>query len=94
MMVMLRERQSKSLSMKMLVSKNYDTWFARLTKSVSYLISILPSGVKLKKAFFMAGVAQLVRASGCGSEGRGFDPRRLPQSNYQLAVTNYQLARK
>ena len=28
----------------------------------------------------MAGVAQLVRASGCGSEGRGFDPRRLPQN--------------
>lgn len=27
----------------------------------------------------MAGVAQLVRASGCGSEGRGFEPRRLPQ---------------
>ncbi len=26
----------------------------------------------------MADVAQLVRASGCGSEGRGFDPRRLP----------------
>ena len=26
----------------------------------------------------MAGVAQLVRASGCGSEGRGFEPRRLP----------------
>lgn len=26
----------------------------------------------------MAGVAQLVRASGCGSEGRGFDSRRLP----------------
>jgi hypothetical protein len=27
----------------------------------------------------MAGVAQLVRALGCGSRGRGFDPRRLPQ---------------
>jgi NADH-quinone oxidoreductase subunit B len=26
----------------------------------------------------MAGVAQLVRALGCGSRGRGFDPRRLP----------------
>jgi hypothetical protein len=26
----------------------------------------------------MADVAQLVRASGCGSEGRGFDSRRLP----------------
>ena len=28
----------------------------------------------------MADVAQLVRASGCGSEGRGFDSRRLPHS--------------
>ncbi len=27
----------------------------------------------------MADVAQLVRASGCDSEGRGFEPRRLPQ---------------
>lgn len=26
----------------------------------------------------MADVAQLVRVSGCDSEGRGFDPRRLP----------------
>lgn len=28
--------------------------------------------------FFMANVAQLVRASDCGSEGRGFEPRRSP----------------
>lgn len=27
----------------------------------------------------MANVAQLVRASGCGSEGRGFDPHHSPQ---------------
>ena len=27
----------------------------------------------------MADVAQLVRASGCGSEGRGFDPHHSPQ---------------
>ena len=26
----------------------------------------------------MANVAQLVRASGCGSEGRGFDPLHSP----------------
>ena len=26
----------------------------------------------------MANVAQLVRASGCGSEGRGFDPHCSP----------------
>lgn len=29
----------------------------------------------------MAGVAQLVRALGCGSRGRGFDPRRLPHAS-------------
>lgn len=28
----------------------------------------------------MAGLAQLVRASGCGSEGRGFDPHSSPQT--------------
>lgn len=27
----------------------------------------------------MANVAHLVRASGCGSEGRGFDPLHSPQ---------------
>ena len=29
--------------------------------------------------WYMADVAQLVRASGCGSEGRGFDPHHSPQ---------------
>ena len=28
----------------------------------------------------MVAVAQLVRASDCGSEGRGFDPRQSPRS--------------
>lgn len=28
----------------------------------------------------MVGVAQLVRASDCGSEGRGFEPRFPPQT--------------
>ena len=28
----------------------------------------------------MAIVAQLVRASGCGPEGRGFEPHRSPQN--------------
>ncbi len=32
----------------------------------------------LVREFFMANVAQLVRASDCGSEGRGFEPRRSP----------------
>ena len=35
----------------------------------------------------MADVAQLVRASGCGSEGRGFEPRRLP---HQIIIANLQ----
>jgi hypothetical protein len=30
----------------------------------------------------MADVAQLVRAPGCDSGGRGFDPRRLPHFFY------------
>lgn len=30
----------------------------------------------------MAGVAQLVRASGCGPEGRGFEPHHSPQVAY------------
>jgi hypothetical protein len=32
----------------------------------------------------MAGVAQLVRASGCGSEGRRFDPGRSPHYSWQF----------
>ncbi len=33
----------------------------------------------------MVGVAQLVRASDCGSEGRGFDPRHSPHfGNLQI----------
>ncbi len=34
----------------------------------------------------MADVAQLVRASGCGSEGRGFDSRRLPQIFFDISI--------
>lgn len=30
----------------------------------------------------MANVAHLVRASGCGSEGSGFDPHHSPQVKY------------
>ena len=30
----------------------------------------------------MVAVAQLVRASGCGSEGRRFDPDQSPQWSY------------
>ena len=33
----------------------------------------------------MVGVAQLVRASGCGSEGRGFDPHHPPHKFLDFA---------
>ncbi len=36
----------------------------------------------------MASLAQLVRASGCGSEGRGFDPHNSPQEK----ICNYNIA--
>ena len=35
------------------------------------------------RKYIMAGVAQLVRAPGCGSGGRGFDPHHSPQIEYQ-----------
>ncbi len=31
---------------------------------------------------FMVGVAQLVRASDCGPEGRGFDPHHPPHKSF------------
>src|SRR5581483_3043369 len=43
----------------------------------SYLSA--PAGKPLNKGFF-GGVAQLVRASACHAEGRGFEPRRSRQS--------------
>ena len=33
----------------------------------------------------MAGLAQLVRAPGCGSGGRGFDPHSSPQNKIPQA---------
>ena len=33
---------------------------------------------RVRMTFMMAGVAQSVRASDCGSEGRGFESRRSP----------------
>lgn len=33
----------------------------------------------LQLPMYLANVAHLVRASGCGSEGRGFDPLHSPQ---------------
>ncbi len=37
-------------------------------------------------AFKTVVVAQLVRASDCDSEGRGFEPPRLPQINFLPAT--------
>ena len=34
------------------------------------------------RKYIMAGVAQLVRAPGCGSGGRGFNPHRSPQKKF------------
>ena len=34
--------------------------------------------MKNERFFYMARVAQLVRASDCGSEGRGFEPHLSP----------------
>ena len=36
----------------------------------------------------MANVAQLVRASGCGSEGRGFNSHHSPQTIVQARADN------
>lgn len=39
-----------------------------------------PTMFKIFYVIMMVGVAQSVRASGCGSEGRGFDPHHSPHS--------------
>ena len=39
----------------------------------------------------MANLAQLVRASGCGSEGRGFDPHSSPQDKKLTLVVGFLL---
>ena len=39
----------------------------------------------------MVGIAQLVRASGCGSEGRGFESHYLPHLNFKLETVKFQL---
>ena len=37
------------------------------------------SSILAARTIYTADVAQLVRASGCGSEGRGFDSHHSPQ---------------
>ncbi len=39
----------------------------------------------------MAIVAQLVRASGCDSEGRGFEPLHSPQKKYIKQIVYFYL---
>ena len=34
----------------------------------------------------MVGLAQLVRASDCGSEGHGFEPHIPPQARFAVAI--------
>ena len=37
----------------------------------------------------MVAIAQLVRASDCGSEGRGFEPHWLPQKTKTLVIRGF-----
>ena len=46
----------------------------------------MASAVLFHFQIYMASVAQLVRASGCGSEGRGFDPHHSPQDKILVHI--------
>gem|GEM_PF-4934169 len=49
------------------------------------LLPSAPFAAIIKMPFLrVAGVAQVVRASGCGPEGRGFESRRSPQTLFCL----------
>lgn len=48
------------------------------TKQVTKLNNARYTVQAVIKRFDMVGLAQLVRASGCGPEGRGFDPHHSP----------------
>ena len=56
--------------------------FVRLTDTAIDFSSVLCYNDKELISKFMADVAQLVRASVCGTEGRGFESHHSPQ-NYQ-----------
>lgn len=43
--------------------------------------------MKNERFFYMVRVAQLVRASDCGSEGRGFEPHLAPQKKRRELFT-------
>ena len=45
--------------------------------------------LSLPSVFNMEVVAQLVRASDCGSEGRGFDPRHPPRKFLKKVSRNF-----
>ena len=61
-------------------------FYARVAELVDALASgasghLLVEVQVLSRAPNMASLAQLVRASGCGSEGRGFEPHSSPQKD-------------
>ncbi len=52
----------------------------KISKKVTYGVDFCRKGRILKYVFEICGERSSVgRASGCGSEGRGFDPHRSPQ---------------
>lgn len=63
-----------------LVCSKYCTsvkYFFSYRKNIAFFL--LVCNTSLAKSSIVAIVAQLVRASGCDSEGRGFESRRSPQ---------------
>ena len=50
-----------------------------ITVFTPYMGLVLYTYICYNFIVFMANVAHLVRASGCGSEGSGFDPHHSPQ---------------
>lgn len=42
----------------------------------------------------MVAVVQLVRTSGCGSEGRGFEPHRSPKNSFVAQLVEHFLGRE
>ena len=45
--------------------------------------------MKNERFFYMVRVAQLVRASDCGSEGRGFEPHLSPRMRKDMSIRAY-----
>ena len=65
------------------------TFVKRLGKVPICLIfggALLKSSRRFLERVFMVALAQLVRASDCGSEGRGFETLRPPHNTYRSSV--------